>query len=189
MDERNELSRVSQKYLTRYREITENMICKMNGADFTDSISQNFINQMIPHHEAAIEMSQNLLRYTTNLPLQNLADKIISGQSREVEKMKSMLKKCSAFKNPKQEFFYYIQQNRSIMQNMFLSMKNAKRLNCINESFILEMIPHHEGAVQMAQNALKYRLCPELTPLLRGIIKTQTEEICEMKKIYKELTE
>ena len=53
MDERNELSRVSQKYLTRYREITENMICKMNGADFTDSISQNFINQMIPHHEAA----------------------------------------------------------------------------------------------------------------------------------------
>ena len=189
MEEKNELSRVSQKYLTRYREITENMICKMNGADFTDSISQNFINQMIPHHEAAIEMSQNLLRYTTNLPLQNLADKIISGQSRDVEKMKSILKKCSAFKNPKQEVFYYIQQNRSIMQNMFLSMKNAKRLNCINESFILEMIPHHESAVQMAQNALKYRLCPELTPLLRGIIKTQTEEICEMKKIYKELTE
>ena len=84
MEEKNELSRVSQKYLTRYREITENMICKMNGADFTDSISQNFINQMIPHHEAAIEMSQNLLRYTTNLPLQNLADKIISGQSRDV---------------------------------------------------------------------------------------------------------
>ena len=96
MDERNELSRLSQKYLTRYREITENMICKMNGADFTDSISQNFINQMIPHHEAAIEMSQNLLRYTTNLPLQNLADKIISGQSRDVEKMKPMLKKCEA---------------------------------------------------------------------------------------------
>lgn len=100
MDERNELSRVSQKYLTRYREITENMICKMNGADFTDSISQNFINQMIPHHEAAIEMSQNLLRYTTNLPLQNLADKIISGQSRDVEKMKSMLKKCSTIQKP-----------------------------------------------------------------------------------------
>ncbi len=188
MEEKNELSRVSQKYLTRYREITENMICKMNGVDFTDSISQNFINQMIPHHEAAIEMSQNFLCYTTNLPLQKMADNIISQQSCGIQKMKSILKSCRTFRNPKQEVFSYVQQNRQITQNMFSAMKSARMCNCINESFILEMIPHHEGAVQMAQNALRYRLCPELRPILQNIITTQKEEICEMKQIYKELT-
>lgn len=188
MEDKNELSRVTQKYLARYREITENMICQMNGANFTDSISQNFILQMIPHHDAAIEMSQNLLCYTTNLPLQKLADNIILQQGKGIQRMKAMLRNCQSFKNPKQELFSYAQQNRQITQNMFSAMKSARACNCINESFILEMLPHHEGAIQMAQNALRYRLCPELRPILQDIITTQKEEVCEMKKIYKELT-
>lgn len=187
MEEKCVLSRVSQKYLQQYREIAENMICKMSSTDFSDSISQNFINQMIPHHEAAIEMSKNLLCYTTNLQLQKIADNIISQQGKEIEKMQSMLSSCCSFKNPKQEVFSYLRQNHVITQNMFSKMKSVKICNCINESFILEMIPHHEGAIQMAHNALRYRLCPELKPILHNIIKTQSDGICEMKKIYKEL--
>lgn len=38
----------------------------MTGVCLTDSISGNFIMQMIPHHTAAIEMSANILKYTTD---------------------------------------------------------------------------------------------------------------------------
>ncbi len=45
----------------------------MSNAKLTNSISHNFIVQMIPHHEAAIEMSENILKYTSNDSLQNIA--------------------------------------------------------------------------------------------------------------------
>lgn len=40
------------------------MIQGMTDDELDESISHNFIVQMIPHHKAAIEMSQNLLQYT-----------------------------------------------------------------------------------------------------------------------------
>ena len=53
------------------------MIQQMNSAQLSNSISYNFIVQMIPHHKAAIEMSCNLLQYTTLVPLQEIALNII----------------------------------------------------------------------------------------------------------------
>lgn len=55
------------------------MIQGMTEAELTGSISDNFIVQMIPHHRAAIEMSGNILKYTTSIPLQEIALGIISG--------------------------------------------------------------------------------------------------------------
>lgn len=49
------------------------MIQGMTSPELSCSISHNFIVQMIPHHRAAIEMSHNLLCYTTDIALQNIA--------------------------------------------------------------------------------------------------------------------
>ena len=35
------------------------------------------------------------------------------------------------------------------------------------------MIPHHQGAIRMSENALRYLLCPGLIPLLDAIIVSQ----------------
>lgn len=70
------------------------MIEEMTSAKLTNSISHNFIVQMIPHHQAAIKMSQNILKYTTLLPLQNIAKNIISEQTKSIEAMKEILGVC-----------------------------------------------------------------------------------------------
>ena len=74
MNNQYELSCVVKNYLSCYYEILDCMIDKMTKAKTGCSISQNFINQMIPHHEAAIKMAENLLRYTTCIPLQNMSN-------------------------------------------------------------------------------------------------------------------
>ena len=53
--------------------------------------------------------------------------------------------------------------------------------------FVREMVPHHEGAVEMAQLALDQAEHPELEQLSRDIISTQRAEIEELEAIAGEL--
>lgn len=55
-----------------------------------------------------------------------------------------------------------------------------------DEAFIKEMIVHHEGAVEMAEAALKHAKRPELIELAKAIIDAQNKEIQMMKGWEKE---
>ncbi len=56
-----------------------------------DDLNKSFLEWMIPHHEAAIEMAQALER--SNKPeLVNLGRNIITVQQAEIEQMKKWLK-------------------------------------------------------------------------------------------------
>ena len=47
-----QFSDVTKQYLCCFYEILDNMIEEMTSAKLTNSISHNFIVQMIPHHQA-----------------------------------------------------------------------------------------------------------------------------------------
>ncbi len=79
-------SEVTKAYLCRFYSILDEMIAKMTKAQPTDSLSHTFIVQMIPHHQAAIDMSRNILPYATFLPLQTIARNIITEQTQSIEK-------------------------------------------------------------------------------------------------------
>jgi uncharacterized protein (DUF305 family) len=51
----------------------------------------------------------------------------------------------------------------------------------VDKDFVAHMIPHHQGAIEMAQVELKYGKDPELKRLARNIIKAQHDEIAFMK--------
>lgn len=54
----------------------------------------------------------------------------------------------------------------------------------IDEHFIVQMIPHHEGAIEMAELALTRSKRPEIISLANGIIEAQTREIEDMTSWY-----
>ena len=153
----------------------------------TDSISYDFIVQMIPHHRAAIEMSQNILKYTTNLALQAIAEGIVEEQTKSIEEMRKIQSLCAAKMNPKQDLALYRRRTGQIMQTMFMEMRNARTTNEINCDFMWEMVPHHLGAVRMSRNALQYSICPELKPILEAIITSQERGIAEMQALQRTL--
>ncbi|MDE7253570.1 MAG: DUF305 domain-containing protein [Acetatifactor sp.] len=168
-------------YLSAFYRILEEMICGMTNVSLTDSISHNFIVQMIPHHRAAIQMSQNILRYTADKELQDIASNIITEQTKSIEDMLAIEKSCSCFTNMYQKVQAYQRQMDCIMQTMFAQMQNACATNCINCDFMWEMIPHHEGAVKMSETTLQYGICPELRPILEAIITSQKKGIKQMQ--------
>lgn len=181
------LSNVTKDYLNTFYYILEQMIKGMTSAELTDSISHNFIVQMIPHHQAAIEMSHNILRYTTNIPLQNIASQIIMEQTISIENMMGIESYCGNLENSQQDLVSYQQKMNEIMQTMFSEMKTARTTNRVNCDFMWEMIPHHKGAVAMSEATLQYNICPELKPILQAIITSQKRGIMQMEQLLQSI--
>lgn len=66
-------------------------------------------------------------------------------------------------------------------------MQDGSRMSQgIDQHFIAEMIPHHEGAIAMAQIALERSKRPEILSLAHGIIEAQEKEIVDMRSWYKQ---
>ena len=58
-------------------------------------------------------------------------------------------------------------------------------MNNIDEHFIEQMIPHHDGAIAMAKLALQKAKKPEIKTLAQNIITAQEKEVTEMQGWYK----
>ena len=54
----------------------------------------------------------------------------------------------------------------------------------IDQHFIAQMIPHHEGAIAMSKIALERSKRPEVISLANGIIEAQQKEINDMRSWY-----
>lgn len=179
------LSDVTKNYLDTFGGILDEMIRGMTEVELTDSISHNFIVQMIPHHRAAIEMSYNILKYTTCVPAEEIAKGIIREQTRSIENMEQALGACSERTNRQRDVSAYQQRLSQILHVMFTAMREACADNDVTANFLREMIPHHQGAVEMSENALRYDICPELKPILEAIITSQKRGIHQMCRLLR----
>jgi uncharacterized protein (DUF305 family) len=65
--------------------------------------------------------------------------------------------------------------NDKMMRDM-----NVPMTGNTDQDFVATMIPHHAGAVDMAQTELKYGRDPQLLALARSIVAAQQKEIAEM---------
>ena len=77
-------------YMTKYFSITEKMINQMKNSTRSININLNFVDEMIPHHEGAICMCENLLQYCVDPRLKMVADSIINEQIKGVMQLKEI---------------------------------------------------------------------------------------------------
>lgn len=179
------LSEDSKTYLCCFYQILDEMIQSMTTAGLTQSISHNFIVQMIPHRRAAIQMSQNILRFHPSQPVQRFAQRVIDQQTREIAQMEAALPAGSQLANPTADLRLCQRRMDLIYREMYAKMGSAPENNARAAVFLQQMIPHHQGAVRMAENALKYDVCTELVPLLRAIAVRQRQDIAQMRSLLR----
>jgi uncharacterized protein (DUF305 family) len=63
-----------------------------------DTVEDNFVNLMIPHHRAAIEAGQVLLRRSSDKTLRLLTQDIVESQTTEIMIMEDWLKKRNTWR-------------------------------------------------------------------------------------------
>jgi uncharacterized protein (DUF305 family) len=65
------------------------MMQDMAAAKPTGDVDRDFVAMMVPHHQAAVDMAQSMLRYGRNEELKRLAQGIIATQQQEIATMRS----------------------------------------------------------------------------------------------------
>jgi uncharacterized protein (DUF305 family) len=146
-----------------------------------------FIDGMTFHHQGAVNMAKEVLNKSKRPEMQKLANNIIAAQNREINLMKEWRKTWYS-KASSTPMAYHAQRNKMMamtpeqMQNMMMSMDLGAADAQFDLRFLNAMIPHHEGALVMAEDALKKSKRPEMKKLSQEILTSQKQEIEQMKQ-------
>ncbi len=177
------MNEVTSAYIGAYCDICRNMENNMTEITLTDSISQNFINQMIPHHQGGLQMCENILKYSDCQSVRCLAGIMITEQKQGIADMQKIYDSSANFVNTDADNEYCQLCFNEISQNMFYCMRNAKTVDSVNADFLYEMIQHHAGAVRMSMNVMRYPIAPALRSICCNIIRTQNRQIEKMRSM------
>lgn len=77
----------------------------------------------------------------------------------------------------------YNEEYTTIFNNMMKAMNAAPNTRNVNLDFVLEMMPHHEGGINMAKAIVKYGSNPEVKKIAENIITSQEAQIPIMQEL------
>ena len=146
-----------------------------------------FIDAMIPHHEGAVTMAQDVLKQSQRPELRQLAQDIIKAQQQEIAQMKQWRQTWYP-QAPTTPMAWHSGMNHMMEMSpdqikMMRMDQDLGRADAeYDRRFLDAMIPHHEGALVMAQDLLQKTKRPELQQLAKNILKSQQAEIDQMKQ-------
>jgi uncharacterized protein (DUF305 family) len=66
-------------------------------------------------------------------------------------------------------------------EKMVQGMHGMAMTGDVDKDFATMMIPHHQGAIDMAEVVIRYGKDPQIRALAEAIVKAQETEIAEMK--------
>lgn len=155
----------------------------------SDNLDLNFISNMIPHHQGAIDASEMLLKHSKNQRARAQAQAIIKEQKAEIKEFESLIPQLQEQKklySPK-EVTLFNNQAKTDMEAMMKAMNETKLHNRIDYDFLSSMIPHHQGAIDASKQILQYTQNEQIKTIAKHIIQTQEKEIETFKTILKNM--
>ena len=180
-----QLSDVTKQYLHTYRELVNQMAERMSRIAVTASISENCLCQLRIHQETGICLCQNLLQYTTCIPVQELANRMEQEQRERIGDMERMWEHCRTYRNTISDQHAFRCRRCQISSRMIRQMRQIPAENQINTLFLKEMIPYCRGSVDLCQSTLHFPVCRDLKRFLYAMITSQEQEIRTMQQMLR----
>ena len=146
-----------------------------------------FIDAMVPHHEAAIEMAREAKEAGLAAPeLVEIADNIIATQQAEIEQMLEWREQWFGSKERESEAAALealgLTAAEAGMEHDAAALEGA---HDVDQAFAGMMIGHHTGAIRMAELAEEKADHDELKTLAGDIITAQQREIDILQQYFK----
>ncbi len=178
-----------------------------------EAADRHFIEMMIPHHDGAVKMADLALKRSKNADVLKLAAAIKRDQVLEITQMRDWYKQWYKADVPDMASHSMKPSNHSMMgmnggkmgmgnmtsmpsnrmgkMGMNMMSTDLKKLETAKDSdfdkvFLAEMIPHHKMALMMS-NMIVDSDRPEMRKLAQNILRSQSQEIDQMRGWYSSL--
>ena len=152
----------------------------MSGMDHSAmmvSSEREFVAGMIPHHQEAVDTANEVLaRGGSNEQIVVLANEIIAAQETGIALLKEWYL----------EWYGEAYVEDDSYQPMMRDLSNLSGVE-LDRTFLEDMIPHHMGAIMMAQSVRPYVEHQEITDMADAIMETQSAEIDLMQDLLAKL--
>jgi uncharacterized protein (DUF305 family) len=160
-------------------------------------VDRDFVAMMVPHHQGAIDMAQAELQHGRNQKLLRIAQEIVVEQLQEIAAMRLAIGEPASptwvtngahdapaaapshKANPGGDA-PFVSRSNAAMDKMMTDMA-VKPMGDVDHDFVAMMVPHHQGAIDMAQAELQYGQNPQLKTIAQEIIVDQMQEIALMR--------
>lgn len=136
-----------------------------------------FAQMMIPHHQQAVDMGVLAETRASREEVKKLAAEIKDEQAPEIELMKSWLEAAGA----------PLEMGHSMDMPGLLSASQMANLEAssgdqFDKLYLLSMIEHHKGAIEMAQAVLTSKNT-NVRALAESIVSSQTDQIAYIESL------
>jgi len=159
------------------------LVAACGGSEKPDP-QQAFLRGMVPHHRSAVDMARVAETEAQTKFVKDLASDITRTQTEEITQMGQIHQRL--FDAPlKPDMGAHSGLGLSVQEAGMDHMDGADMLRGkkpFDRAFVDEMVPHHEGAIRMAEVVLDRTDDPQLQSLARGIAAAQRREIEEMQR-------
>ena len=145
----------------------------MGSFDEEKPFDLQFIDQMIIHHQGAIMSAETMVAGSERSELRQLSENIQKSQADQIEQMRTWREQWYPGAEPTFEMDP-AQMNEMMGDEHMQEMMGSDAADAM---FLRMMIPHHQSAIDMSEQALDRAEHPELKELAQQIIDEQSAEI------------
>ena len=177
------LSDGAKRYLCCYYQILDGMIQGVSAARLTQSISHNYIVQLLPQHRSAVRLCRNLLEVSDDGAVRRLAQRIAARETEAAGQLEAELANADQLTSPQMDLRLFQRRAELIFREMYAQMGAVPEGNQVDALFLRQMILHRQGGVRAARTALRYEVSTGLAPLLRSAIDAQSREVGQMRAL------
>ncbi|RDI35314.1 DUF305 domain-containing protein [Lentzea flaviverrucosa] len=158
------------------------------AADHNDHDVQ-FAQEMIAHHQQAVDMAKMVPGKSTNPKVTDLAKRIEGAQDPEIKTMTAWLSKWGA--SPTASSMPGMDHGSMGSGNGMMTAEEMTKLGqatgaAFDKMWMEMMIKHHEGAIAMAKTHIEKGSNADSKKLAQEIITAQQAEITEMQGLLKQ---
>lgn len=158
----------------------------MGIADAQAPYDQRFIDEMVMHHQGAIVSAQMMIADSKRPELRDLARRMVEGQQRQVDQMRSWRVEWYDSAGGGGAEMGGMAEMMGQMGAGGMMMPRGMGDDTSDRMFLRMMIPHHQLAIDMAEEALTRAEHGPLEVLAREIIADQDAEIAEMERYLRD---
>ena len=175
------LSDGAKRYLCCYSQILDGMIQSVSAARLNQSISHNYIVQLLPQQRAAVRLCRNLLEVSNDGAVRCLAQRVAARETEAAEALEAELAAASQLTSPQMDLRLFQRRAELISREMYAQMGAVPEGNQVEVLCLRQMIPHRQGGLRAARTALRYEVSAGLAPLLRSAIDAQNRDLGQLR--------